>query len=101
MFIHSVLFEIKPKEVAKYRKDSRMWAGFAKKSKGFVAYYTMKRFGYENQYASVYEWDAKRNHDHFMNQFHDWLVSKSHAQVKVLGYYNLKGIDILKHRSAS
>lgn len=93
MFIHTVLFEIQPKEVAKYRKDSKMWAGFAKKAKGYIAYFTMKRYGYKNQYTSVYEWKAKKYHDAFMKEFHDWLVSKSSAKVKVLGYYNLKEID--------
>ncbi|MDD5432594.1 MAG: hypothetical protein PHO70_06395 [Candidatus Omnitrophica bacterium] len=93
MFIHSVLFEIQPKEVKKYRKDSLMWASYTKKAKGFIAYYTMKRYGYLNQYASVYEWEKKQNHDSFMKKFHDYLVSKSKAKVKVLGYYNLKAID--------
>ena len=98
MFIHTVVFEIEPREVAKYRKDSLMWARYAKKAKGFIAYFTMKRFGFKNQYASVYEWDSKRNHDQFMGKFHDWLVAESRAKVKVLGYYNLKAIDILRHR---
>jgi len=93
MFIHSVLFEIGLKEVAKYRKDSLMWARYARKAKGFRAYHTMKRLGYKNQYASVYEWDSKQRHDRFMNKFHDWLVGKSRAKVKVLGYFNLKSID--------
>lgn len=93
MFIHVVLFQVKPKEVAKYRKDSLMWAGFAKKAKGFVAYFTMKRYGYLNQYASVYEWDQKGCHDRFMKKYHEKLVAKSKARVKVLGYYNLKGVD--------
>lgn len=93
MFIHAVLFEIMPKEVSKYRKDSLMWASHTKKAKGFVAYSTMKRFDYKNQYASVYEWKDKASHDRFMKRFHDWLVSKSSAHVKVLGYYNLKAID--------
>ncbi len=93
MFIHSVLFEIRPKEVAKYRKDSLMWARYTKKAVGFVAYHTMKRFGFKNQYASVYQWDKKANHDRFMRKYHDWLVGKSTAKVKVLGYYNLKAID--------
>ena len=97
MFIHSALFEIKPKEVSKYRKDSKMWASYARKAKGFIAYNTMKRFGYINQYASVYEWKTKQDHDRFMNKFHDWLVSRSSAQVKVLGYYNLKSIDKVKN----
>ena len=93
MFIHVVLFQVAAKEVAKYRKDSLMWASFTKKAKGFVAYFTMKRYGYLDQYASVYEWDKKSAHDRFMKKHHDWLVAKSKAKVKVLGYYNLKGID--------
>lgn len=93
MFIHSVLFEVEPREVAKYRKDSKMWAGYAQKAKGFRFYNTMKRSGYKNQYASVYEWDTKTDHDRFMKKFHDWLVGKSMARVKVLGYFNLKSID--------
>jgi len=96
MFIHTVLFQIKPKEVAKYRKDSLMWARHTKKAKGFSAYFTMKRYGFKNQYASVYQWNNKANHDNFMRKFHDWLVSKSSAKVKVLGYYNLKAIDKLR-----
>ncbi|MFA6216778.1 MAG: hypothetical protein WDL87_03895 [Candidatus Omnitrophota bacterium] len=93
MFVHTVLFEIKPKEVAAYRKDSLMWAGFARKAKGFVAYRTMKRYGYKDQYASVYEWKTKQAHDRFMKKFHDCLVGESKAIVKVLGYYNVKAID--------
>jgi hypothetical protein len=93
MFIHSVLFEIEPKEVAAYRNDSRMWARYAMKAKGFVAYHTMKRYDHKNQYASVYEWHHKLDHDRFMKKFHDYLVSKSKAHVTVLGYYNLKAID--------
>lgn len=93
MFIHAVLFEIQPKEVAKYRRDSKMWAAYAKKAGGFIAYFTMKRFGYERQYSSVYEWKTKSGHDRFMKKYHDWLVAKSKAKVKVIGYYNLKEID--------
>lgn len=96
MFIHVVLFEIKPKEVSKYRKDSLMWATHTKKARGFLGYQTMKRYGFKNQYASVYQWLKKTDHDRFMNKYHDWLVGKSKAKVKVLGYYNLKGIDSLK-----
>lgn len=96
MFIHSVLFEIAPEEVSDYRKDSKMWARHARKAKGFVAYHTMKRLGYKNQFASVYEWKTRQNHDSFMGKFHDWLVSKSKAKVKVLGYYNLKAVDKVK-----
>lgn len=93
MFIHAVLFEIKPKEVNAYRKDSLMWARHARHAKGFVAYFTMQRFGFRNQYASVYQWKTKSAHDYFMEKYHDWLVGKSKAKVKVLGYYNLKSID--------
>ena len=96
MFIHVVLFIVKPKEVAKYRKDSLMWARHTKKAKGFCAYFTMKRYGFKNQYASVYQWVKKADHDNFMRKYHDWLVSKSSAKVKVLGYYNLKEIDSLR-----
>jgi len=96
MFIHVVLFQVSPREVGDYRKDSLMWAQYARKAKGFVAYHTMKRFGHKNQYASVYEWKHKRDHDCFMKKFHDWLVGKSKARVKVLGYYNLKAIDRLR-----
>jgi len=93
MFIHSVLFIVQPKEVAKYRKDSLMWARYARKAKGFIAYHTMQRYGYKNQFASVYEWQSKADHDRFMKKFHDYLVSKSFARVKVIDYYNLKAID--------
>jgi len=53
MFIHAVLFEIKANQVALYRKDCRMWAAYAKKAKGFISYFTVKRKGYKNQYASA------------------------------------------------
>ena len=93
MFIHTVLFEVKPKEVRAYRRDSLMWARFAKRAKGFVAYFTMSRLGYKNQYVSVYQWKTNSAHERFMKKYHDWLVGKSKAKVKVLGYYNLKSID--------
>lgn len=93
MFIHCVLFEIEPEEVAKYRRDSLMWARYARKYKGFVSYFTMQRIGYRNQYASLYQWKIKQDHDKFMQDLHDTLVKKSRARVKVLGYYNLNKID--------
>jgi hypothetical protein len=96
MFIHAVLFEVRPKEVLTYRKDSKMWAGYAKKAKGFIAYFTMGRLKFRNQYLSIYEWKTKRDHDRFMNKYHDALVNKSKARVKVLVYYNLKAIDKLR-----
>lgn len=115
MFIHVVLFEIKPKEVRGYRKDTKMWARFARETKGFIGYCTVKRVNpvrntaeaerhrkisngvnARNQYASVYKWKTKVAHDRFMNKLHDWLVSKSQAKVKVLGYYNLKAIGQMK-----
>ncbi|MCX5693717.1 MAG: hypothetical protein NT014_01065 [Candidatus Omnitrophica bacterium] len=96
MFIHVVLFVVKPKEVAKYRADSLMWARYTKKACGFLSYRTMKRYGYKDQYASVYQWAAKSDHDRFMRKYHDWLVSKSKAKVKVVDYYNLKELDNLR-----
>lgn len=93
MFVHAVLFEVKPKELKKYRTDSLMWARYAKKYRGFIAYFTVKRLGYKNQYASIYQWQAKKGHDEFMKDLHEELVCRSKAQVKVLGYYNLKVID--------
>lgn len=96
MFIHKVLFEIEPKEVSVYRKDCKMWAGYAKSAKGFVAFFTMRRLGFENQYASVYQWETKLAHDRFMKKFHDWLAGKSKSRVKVLGFYNLNAIDKVK-----
>lgn len=96
MFIHMVLFEISPKEVPAYRKDCKMWAGYARKAKGFLGYFTMKHVDFKNQYASVYEWKTRLNQERFMKKNHDWLVSKSKAKVKVLGYYNLKSIDEIR-----
>jgi len=90
LYIHAVLFEIQPKQVTKYHADNRMWARYARKAKGFITYRTMKREDHKNQYASVYQWQAKSCHDRFMKKYHDWLVSKSSARVKVLGYFNLK-----------
>lgn len=92
MFTHTVLFEIAPREVPKYHKDNLMWASYAKKAKGFISYCTLQRLDAKNQYASVYIWKSKTNHRRFMQKFHDWLVSKSKARVKVLGYYNLKTV---------
>lgn len=96
MFIHTVLFEIAPGEVRDYRKDSKAWASHAHKFKGFVAYFTMRRLAHKNQYASVYEWKTKGDHERFMKKSHDWLVSQSKAKVKVLGYYNLTAVDRIR-----
>ncbi len=96
MFIHAVLFEIKPDAIKAYYKDCKMWAAYAAKAKGFIRYLTVKRLDYKNQYASVYEWKAKNSHDAFMKKNHDWLVSKSQAKVKVLGYYNLKLVQEIR-----
>ena len=99
MFLHLVLFEIQPKEVAKYHADNRMWAGYACKAKGFITYRTMRQVDYKNQYACIYEWQAKIYHDRFMKKHHDWLVAKSSAKVKVLGYFNLKsGYSVVPSR---
>ena len=96
MFIHVVLFVIKPKEVVRYRNDSLMWARCARKSGGFLSYRTMKRHGYKDHYASVYQWVKKADHDCFMREYHDWLVSKSKAKVAVVDYFNLKQVDSLR-----
>lgn len=96
MFIHVVLFLVKPREVAQYRRDSLMWARQTKKSTGFLSYRTMKRCGHKDQYTSIYQWVKKINHDRFMRKYHAWLVSKSKAKVKVLDYYNLKQLDSLR-----
>jgi hypothetical protein len=96
MFIHVVLFVVKPGELAKYRKDSLMWARHARKTHGLLSYRTMRRLGFKDQYASVYHWAKKSDHDGFMRKYHDWLVSKSHAKVKVVDYYNLKTVDRFK-----
>jgi len=94
MFIHAVLFEIKPGEVPYYRKDSIMWARHAKKhSKGFTGYFTVKRVDVKNQYVSIYTWKARAYRDRFMKKFHEFLVAKSRAKVKPLGYYSLKALD--------
>lgn len=73
-----------------------MWAGYARRIKGFLGYFTMKRADFKNQLLSVYEWETKQAHKRFMRKYHDWLVSKSKAKVKVLGYYNLKSIDEIR-----
>jgi hypothetical protein len=56
----------------------------------------MKRIDSKNQYASVYEWKTKKDHDRFMKKLHDWLESKSKARVKVAGYYNLMAQDQIR-----
>ena len=89
MFSHTVLFEIAPKEFPVYRRDCKMWARYASKAKGFIAFFIMKRVDYKNQYASVYQWKTKTSHDRFMKEFHDWLASRSKSRVKVLSCYNL------------
>jgi len=97
MFIHAVIFKIASSQVAKYRKDSLMWAQYARKAGGFIAYFTMKRYGYNGEYVSVYEWKSKAYHDRFMKKYHDYLVLKSRAKVMPLAYYNLKMLDNLKN----
>lgn len=93
MFIHSVLFDIGPDQTALYRADSLMWARYARKARGFISYHTMKRHDHQHQYASVYEWRTKSDHNRFMAKYHDRLVEKSRARVHVRGYYNLTSID--------
>jgi heme-degrading monooxygenase HmoA len=95
IFIHAVLFEILPGQVKKYHQDNLMWAHFARRAKGFISYQTARRLAYKNQYASVYRWKSKGHHNRFMHKYHDWLVARSKAKVKVLGYFNLKVVDVL------
>jgi heme-degrading monooxygenase HmoA len=89
MFIHMVLFQIKPQHVKIYKKDCRMWAAHVRKAAGFLRYLTIKRVNAKNQYASVYEWKSKIYHQRFMKIWHDRLVEKSLCPVKVLGYYQM------------
>lgn len=96
MFIHSVLFEIEPKNVAGYYKDNRMWASCARKCKGFVAFYAMKLQDRKNQYASVYKWKTIADYKRFMRCCHDLLAEKSGAKVKFMGYFNMKVISKVK-----
>lgn len=70
-----------------------MWAKQARERNSFLGYFTMKRLGFDNQFTSVYKWKTKKDHDRFMKKFHDLLVAKSKAKVKVLGYYNLKSLE--------
>ncbi len=93
MFTHTVLFEIKPKFVKMYIKDCKMWAKKARQAQGFLSCKTDKRVNAKNQYASVYCWKNERNHAQFMSANHEDLVSKSHAPVKVVGYYNFETIE--------
>ncbi|MCM8762819.1 MAG: hypothetical protein NC829_00350 [Candidatus Omnitrophica bacterium] len=95
MFVHAVHFKVMPSQVKDYRKDSLMWARFAKKHK-LTAYFTMKRLGHKNEYICAYQWKKKQDCDCFMKNLHDELVSKSKAKVTVLGYYNLTAIDKYK-----
>ena len=85
MFVHAVLFQIAPKEVLDYRNDSKMWARYTKKTKGFIAYFTMRRVDHQNQYVSVYLWKNKQAHTRFMQTFHDYLVAKSKATEPDMG----------------
>lgn len=96
MFIHSVLFEIKPRNLAGYYRDNRMWASCARKHKGFLAFYAMKRQGHKNEYLSVYKWNTIAEYKRFMRKSHDLLAAKSRSKVKFLGYFNMKLINQIK-----
>lgn len=98
MFIHAVLFKIKPKFAKTYIKDCKMWASEAKKAAGVINYKTIKRVNQRNQFASVYCWKSQRNHVKFMKANHEALVKRSKAPVKVLGYFNFKTIDEIVSR---
>jgi hypothetical protein len=95
MFIHTAHFTVQQNQVKKYRADSCMWARCAKKSKGFIAYYTFKSSDYRNRYISAYIWKTKKDNDRFMSKFHDYLVSKSNATVFVNRYCNMTAIDTI------
>ena len=90
MFIHMVLFKIKPSDVRTYVADCRIWEKEAKKHSGFLGYRTLFRTDEKDHYASFYQWKNKRNHDLFMAKHHDRLVSLSKCPVKVLGHFNFK-----------
>ena len=93
MFIHAVLFEIKPKELPVYRKDSKMWAGYAKKARGFICCLVMRRINAKNHYLSLYQWKTRADHDRFTKKYHDWLAGKSRSKVRLLDRLNLKSMD--------
>ncbi len=90
MFIHTVLFRIKKRDVRTYVADCRMWERQAKRHPGFLGYRTLFRTNEKDQYASSYAWTSEAGHRRFMAKHHDRLVSLSKCPVEVLGYYNFK-----------
>lgn len=90
MFIHMVLFKIKPKNVPVYVKDCRMWAREAGRHAGFIGYHTLFRSNEKGHYASFYMWKKEADHSRFMKKHHDRLVLLSKCPVEVLGYYNFE-----------
>lgn len=90
MFIHMVLFKIKPSDVRTYVADCRLWAREAGKWGGLLKYHTLFRTDEKGHCASFYLWKNKRDHDSFMKKHHDRLVALSRCPVKVLGYFNFK-----------
>ncbi len=92
MFVHIVLFKIKPSYVKTYRKDCAMWMRQAARYRGFIAYKTFLRTNEKDQYASCYMWDKQTDHEAFMKAQHERLVGLSKCPVDVVGYYNYKTI---------
>ena len=90
MFIHLVLFKIKPRHVRIYRADCRIWEKEARRHRGFIGYHTLARTNQKGEYASFYLWNSEKEHARFMEKHHDRLVSLSKCPVTVQGYYNFK-----------
>ncbi len=90
MFIHMVLFRIRPRHVRQYRIDCRMWGKEAARHRGFIGWHTLTRVDHKGQYASFYMWRRRADHARFMRRHHDRLVGLSKCPVEVLGYYNLR-----------
>lgn len=88
MFLHVVLFRIRPKDVPTYVRDCRMWIREASRHRGFITARTLRRTNEKNQHASTYVWRSSKDHFAFMKKHHDRLVSLSRCPVEVLGYYN-------------
>ncbi len=90
MFVHLVLFKIKPQNVSTYVADCKIWEKEAKKHAGFLGYRTLFRTNQKDHYASCYQWRSEKYHSAFMKKHHDRLVSLSKCPVEVMGYFNFK-----------
>lgn len=92
MFIHKVVFRIAAKHVPAYRRDCRLWLREASKHPGFVRGVTLERVDRKGQYASLYIWKSRADHDRFMKKHHDRLVALSKCPVRVVDYFNYASI---------